>query len=760
MSDIENTQDEKMLWLLNENSLRRAMKNLYNAILSGENARLLQTTEEPWNIDSSKFVGSTDSEQGMHNLCKWLENIKNVAINEDIYKEQFIKPIQLVAKTIEEFRQLDNKSTNLEGWVFAKSKPTSDRYGNLKPAVTAIVPKLQSAMSINIEETSEQLSRKYYMFNNCQPIALVNRIHQTKGEMKPMQKNVLLSEFDFLFIAFEDVKEIGNSIEMENFCEIGSGQIDSNRRLGFPFVTFAKIISFNEQNITLKDINAEELLNAEINDDYYEELNHNLEKFIGMTVRIFGVQWYNTRTKKVNISKNPEIFLIQEENDIDRLRFENFIGTVRLRFSIDKSKIEKNTENEKWIEEFFYILDDIVQFKYSITNDRICNVFINTEKQIRKLREILKSPEIIRKDDIIDENKKKNELIKKIKQDHALCDILINFKVQMDHTGTYKIEKTLESLDYLSKLLIERKINHMKDFGMLKEDMGIKNTKKGDKILMSILKNDLSKILNDKNIININGIANGKIPPSILLKYLRKMEEYKPVILDKQKTEIFWIVDEKISKQEYEMLFSEYENIKNSILNIMLSREHPLTLEKISEIMKEQNKKIMVFVIDLLLREIEKTGKVKKITDSWEYTTEGRLEYMFQTYRNDTFDIDIIFEKINIGTKHTDEVEHILNDFSIKKFITKLDGKWTLAENIQEKKQRYVILKIRNYVLALLNKMRNVDKDIAIRRIEGMIIKTNCFSNGIERRRAIELEIKNMINEEIIKSNDNMLSKK
>ena len=768
MSNTENTQDEKVLWLLNEKNLRGAMRNLYNALRTEKNTEILETSEAPWNINSSEFRGSIESYKGMYEFCQWLEMIKKVTINERIYHEQISKPVQLVAKMMTKIRQMNKKSVNLEGWVFTKSKPTADRYGNLKLAVTVIVPKLQSAMSINIE-ISEQISRGYYIFKNCQPIALTNRIHQTKSEIKSIKKNILLSEFKFLFTAFGDIKKISNSIEMENFCEVGSGQIDSKRQLGCPFITFGEIISSSGQNIILKDVNTEEMLNVEIADDYYEEINYSSEKFIGKFVRIFGVQWYNTHIRKTNVSKNPEIFIIQEETNIDKLKFENFIGMVRLRGKIDKLKIDNSIiKNIKYNEKYLEILDDSIQFKYLKTNERICNVFIDAEKQIRELREKLKKSEIIIKEnDIIDENKKASMLIDNtIGQNKILYDIIMDCQMQIDQTGEYKIDsvKSLvknlpeefnenEHIEWRNKV-IKTKIKYLKKHKILENGNEMKLTNKGFKMLIDVTSRNLNKkfISKPNYIINLNE-NNEEIAPSVLLKCLKdgKIEGYKPLKLNGQETYMFWTVGGQIPDNVSEIT-SKYDEIKSIILKIMNSRSHPATVQMIYDISLEIGKNIKPFIIEILLKEEELSGRIKKDGGSWKYTIKFRIKDMFVRNPDKFFSIEMIFKEINVGGKYIDLVKIILSDLKKHNAIVEIHGEWTSTKNINKKRKRKIKERIkeriRNIILTTRKSKNVIDDNIIIGRIK-YEISGNTLSIE-ERKDLIKEEIDKMILEGII----------
>lgn len=673
------------------------MTKMYLAVIgANENAVLLQR-EDPWSIDPDRFRGTFLTKDGMEDLCEWLERLKIFTKSDEIYNEQFLEPVRLVAKMMDSFRNMEKRTTDLEGWVFAKSKPSDDSFSaEKKVIVSAIFPELQSAMTVKVSEsTANEINSNYFVFGECQPVGLVNRVHQTHTNNRQSLKKVSLSEFDFLFVAFEDIKKLGASIEMENFCEIESVQSEVKHHMGFPFVSSAKVLQVAGPQVVLKGTGEQKTVKMQMSNHYIKNADRqDPKKLEGKNVRFLGVQWYKARSKNAVDLEVPEIFLMQEEENEDMLRLENVVGAIRLRGSINQSEAEKILGKEIPQDSSIEILEGMARFRYSGSYDRVCAEFIQTMSKIRSFREKFKTvtPQLT-EEQVIDERRKNTEsMASLIKHYRELYDILLNYQMQYDIYGTYEIDSAFSTLSPLPEGIIKKKISLLKHLGIFEHEKEIKITEQGFKILTIVAGRDLDTKFSSvsRGIIDLDKIKNEDIPPSVLLAYLRngRVSGYLPVKLDNQTTEMFWTLGGKVT--DYERMNSTYSERMSLILEVMHSVNHPLTTQAISEKTTEKGYEIGSFTVNLLLNEIEKTSRVRKIDDSWEYTVQGRLLDLFMSHPNDMFDLDDLFKKTSLGKIHegkllTPRVLKYLQDFQNTNVISKIKDKWTLMKNIDEK---------------------------------------------------------------------------
>ena len=317
-------------------------------------------------------------------------------------------------------------------------------------------------MSISVSEKSiKKTSSNYLEFTKCQPVSLANRIHQVSNStITKTNKPVLLSEFNFLFVSFEDIGLIGSSIEMENFCEIESIQSKGKQHMGFSFVSFAKVIDVQKGIMYLQGLDARQpAVPFAISKHYYEnaKMVHSKE-MIGKHVRFFGVKWFSLDMAAADTNaKNAEVFLVQE-GDESRLRIEDAMGMIRLRSMVSQKDAEKML-GAGFTEKCINTYNNLTHFKYSRSSDIICDKFLETVATIRNLRAKFKtfSPRITWEQLIDSEKLSHYSCLSFIKKSRELYEILIDYRMQIDQYGTYDREISFSKLPYSTEIL-KRKI--------------------------------------------------------------------------------------------------------------------------------------------------------------------------------------------------------------------------------------------------------------------------------------------------------------
>ncbi|MBT4326954.1 MAG: hypothetical protein HOD60_08625 [Candidatus Nitrosopelagicus sp.] len=695
--------------ILNEFNIRNRMKDFSTAIWKSEVNTDLLLTEDPWDISYTQFGGNQEDKMKMSNFCEYLEFVKMITKDENVYKEQFLKPVELSAQYLKNtIRGIKGKrSVGLDGWIFATSKPskTDKRAENRNVTVSAVFPQLQTVMSVSVEENSTtKKTLQYHEFKNCQPIPLTNRIFQTKGSTDIQEeKTVMLSEFDFLFTSFSDIKLLGKSVEMENFCEADSKQSEIKQHLAYPFVSFGKVMpSTRGAKMQIKSIVDDSNQKFSIS-EHYNFKENNPDKLREKYVRFFGVTWYDTNDEGQIKLEKSEIFLAQEEKDVERLRFENMLGHVRLRTSVSKLEVQKILGQEVKSEEDCIEIDsNNVKFRYSIPEEYIPKEFVKTTLEIRELRSKYKqSSPIVSKEQLIDPEKLAQRNLKGlVKRVKTLFDILIQLQNEMDVRATID-KKTLLSI-FKSKNqdeeLIKKRFRWLKFLKLIEEDeINVQLTKLGKDVLLECCADNFAELCKSKEVIKLEDVEKYQIPTSVFSQYLKNTDEFHPLKLnDNVQTATVWI--KKGNDRGYEEVLDELVKKREKILEIMGSVRYPVTVQMLSEYFERDGNHLGSFIISELLTEIKETGEVRSSGDSWEYPVHARIHGLFKKYPDDWFDVEVICKKCLISKEHNWKVEKYLSDFEETGNIKKNNGKWISSLNFDKNKDELKKFTIREIV--------------------------------------------------------------
>ena len=129
---------------------------------------------------------------------------------------------------------------------------------------------------------------------------------------------------------------------MENFCNIPSEQSEKKTHMGYSFVSFGRIMDADAASVTIKSV-SEKPKNQifTLTNHFYENGGTDPRKMVGKHVRFFGVKWYDSGYKNDIDFEGTEIFLIQEEQDVNRLKVEEILGHIRLRANVSVKEAEK-----------------------------------------------------------------------------------------------------------------------------------------------------------------------------------------------------------------------------------------------------------------------------------------------------------------------------------------------------------------------------------------------------------------------------------
>lgn len=762
MGENRLAEDDKIcLYLLTEKHLRKVLSNLYNAIRVNENAIFLQRGD-PWKTDPAKFGGSQLVKDSMEYICGWVEHMRLFTKNDQMFDEQFLRPVQVAANVVESYRTMSPRTTDIEGWIFSKSRSYSDPVtGDKKVILSIVVPSIKTVMTVRVDErVAEDAGSGFFIFSTSQPVPVVNRIHQTHTQNKVCRRKVALREFDFLFVGFGDIERLGESIEMENYCEVESVQSERRQHLGFPFVSSARIISVSGSTISLlRPYGEKAAISMQISRHLYEHVDpKSLEGMVGKTVRFFGVQWYKARSKKDVRLEHPEVFLVEPEEDEEILKIEDAVGIVRIRGRMPVSEIEgimgTSLEHPK-------IKTDagFAYFDYGDSPDPIHRRFQSAMTEIRELRLKMKTNAFqITEDHVIDRRKMKTEGIASlIRCDRTLYDVVTNHLLQVDTTGCHDVEKTIAALPQYAEGVITRKISFMEHLGVFKKtDSGYDITRTGFKIVSRCIAEDLD--LPEGRIMSLMDAGGYGIPPSVMLDCLRNGTPpgFFPVVMNGRKTEVFWSRTE-LDAAEKENLMAAYAGLRDRIMGSLLAVSHPMTDRGIYAKISGESEGAGRFVIQLVLSEESGTGKVRRDGDSWEYPLDERVRDLFEANASDSFAVDDVVKKTSMGTIRRTEIMKILSDLEKSGFIAGLGKKWTRNVSMGEKRARKREEFVRHTVLGMIKK-GPVSLEKVSRYSDGILARAGGFRNGYERRRAISEQINRLAEEGLITVSGGMVS--
>jgi len=738
-------EDEKQyLYLLTEKRFRKILTNFYNAVIGSNENAILLLREDPADIDPTRYSGNQLVRDSMGELCVWLEMIKMFTKSEKIYDEQFLTPFRTASKMIQDYRKMQPRTTEFECWVFSRSKSYLDPHtGTMRATLSMVVPKIQTVMTVRVsDETADEMKGKYAVFENSQPVALVNRIHQQFPKNTTTGRNARLSDFDFLFTGFADIEKLSDSIEMENFCEVESTQSEKRQHLGFPLVSFAKVMDVAGPTIVLQGIRGGDTIHAQISSQYHANSSARPETFRGKTIRFFAVQWYSARSSKDPKFEMPELFFMECEDDVKKLVYEDGLGMIRIRRGMSLAEAEAVLGCAVSEGGRLRIEGGTVSFSYTGSFDRISSTYIAGAAEIRKLRENLKLNAVqVTEDQIIDRRTMSLEGLEfLIKRHSILYDIAADYLLQTDGSGWYDVEKTVAKLGQYPADLIKRKISFLGNLGILeKTDSGYVMTKIGFRVVSACMSRDLKSSFSPTNrpVISIIDAEKEDIPPSILLDFLRNggIVGYAPMKLDGLETEVFWSMGG--AAIDHDLAVAEYSKFRNAILGIMRSVSHPLTARGIIERIASGGHLHGKFVTELFLEESGRSGRIRRSGDSWEYTLVARIYDLFLTRPDDTFAVEDILSSIGTGTVLRGDAERILADLEKEKLITRIGGKWTKNVNVGMKTAQIHEGYLRELITDMLKKNGKMDLSRMISLLDGILARHGGYGNGVNRRNII-----------------------
>ena len=477
----------KPLYYLREGIFRKWLNDVYVGLTSStKNCEYISNTD-PDNYEISKIRGSDLARTCMHDACHWLQAVRPFIKDNQMYKSQFLKPVQITAEYIQRVRQ-KAPTTSINGWIFSNSEPYEDSFGIQRTTVSMIVPSLKTIMSIRMRsEESNCMNYEYYEFGEVLPVPLVNRLRQSHPKISSINKRFSLKDCDFLKVFFEDFEQFSDSIEMSNFCEIDSAQSKLRHHLGSAFVVACTIIRIDQPRITIKSIISDTTKTLLVSDQLLKNYDYeSLDSIKNKNARLLAIQWYDPENNDDITKKTEVVYMELEENNSD-LKNDELIGYVRMRNTVTYEKA-KSLLNGIDIDSIpcLQIEQDHVKFRImEETQDHIIDEFLRTVDMLRHLRASSRKDERIQLNcfDVIDEDKISiSGLTMLVKRNTTLSEILSKILYNMDMNGEAIQISSITSSSDIQDETISSKISWLKHLELLEKINGcLQITPKGKK---------------------------------------------------------------------------------------------------------------------------------------------------------------------------------------------------------------------------------------------------------------------------------------
>ena len=212
----------------------------------------------------------------------------------------------------------------------------------------------------------------------------------------------------------------------------------------------------------------------------------------------------------------------------------------------------------------------------------------------------------------------------------------------------------------------------------------------------------------------------------------------------------------------------------------MSEKSHALNSEMISELLTLREMKIKRPVLELFLRDIIATGRVKEEKGYYELLIEARIYEFFEKNKNQILTVNKIIENIRIARIDSDstsiderrnKVEKILNSFVKNGILVKVNSegtrKWTWGKNLSEKERKLKNVRlteaeelrytIHSETLSILKQNRTMEYNKLENEIDKIICKLGFSFSGIDLKKKISETLSEMITNEEMYSDGYMV---
>ena len=673
-------------YLLQEANLRTMLTNMYNALRTTANSRSI-IEKAPDKIGRSEYRGDELARNSMEGLCRWLFGISALAKDDEAYRAVFLEPVRAAAKMRLKLSDMRTRSASFEALVFAQMPHYDKEYKTQRTIMSVVVPCLQAPMSVRVSAESKDLrGHGYRVLEKCQPVPLANRIHQTGGKVRRSGRRIRLSEFDFLYTALDDIRSLGRSLEMENFCEVPFAGAETRQRLAAPFVTFGKIEMASGPAVHVKSLDGEHLVKMVAENQIAELSGAPHFDFERKTARLLGAQWYEPNRDPGSVPEDPALYCIEADGDLGVLRLQEACGRVRLRGSVPAGEIPEGLRGRLLELPCISAESESVAYARRRARGEVGTHFLDAHGGICQARKKLNAVQIT-EEQVIDQRKSGINGLAGVltsRKYKALGALLTDFVMQADARSEYSEEAAARSLG-MEPDRYGRKMARLRGFGLVEKAEGWNLTAKGRDVAKEICKKKAGRI--DKElpaVLSPDSLLDRGIPPSLALFLLRSgaLGEYRQARIGGRTTEVYWI-GQRREAEECD-LACMLEDFERRILKAMGGVSHSSTAAGIAESVGAS-----ACTTNLLLSEMSKAqdSPVRRDGGSWEYTVEARVRDLFECERQKIMSEDEVTAMIGVGTVRREEVRGALESLARAGAVARIqEGMFSHSSDLDSKR--------------------------------------------------------------------------
>lgn len=708
-------------YLLHEGRLRKMLSNMYIAIIgSVDNSRTILEIM-PGEIAEESYAGHDRTRSSMKDMCGWLQSMSMLVKDPKIYGTVFLDPIRTAARMRLALPHIQPSSTTVEAFVFAKMTYYDSEFKSRRHILSVVAPGLQAPMTVRMPGDEEAMQYGYHNFEKCQPIPLVNRIHQITGRASPTKREVNLAEFEYLYTALDDIQHLERSLEMECFCEVPTLDEEKKRCLAAPFVTFGTIQSVRGQSIVIRSLDETKSIKMSATEQFSELSGAAPDDFEGKTVRVLGSQRYEPDRDQGNDPEDPAVYAMEAGDKADLLIQEE-CGRVRLRGHVSVASVPASTRKGLLALRCISSAGSTASYIYRAPEDKIKGHFVNAHRKIRDLRSEARINAVqVTEEQVVDKRKSgiKGMIALLTSKAYApLSRVLLGIIMQNDMNGEYNVDTAADSLR-MQVGYYRRQISFLRHLGIVEKDKGAGSvTKKGMRVAEGVAIKMASRIPPSDIpwVMHPDAFVKYGIPPSLTFGMLKSQNlgDYTRATVDGRASGVCW---ERRSAgdavEEGNGSAGQHKRLRISVLAAMGSVQHPLATSKIAELVRAGGGQASAFAIGLMLSYLSNgdQGTVRRDGDTWEYTIAARVHDLFDMDREGTLSVDDVAARIRVGAVRKGEVFKAVEALENNGIIGQIGNGFTHNSGIESKKEALARADTKRLIIGMFTDRNAIDDD-------------------------------------------------
>ena len=657
---------------LSEQRMRHAMSCLYATMVLSQANTLAIQEGRIGKIREKEMRGNPTAVSCMKDLAKWVDALKTFIEPVDL-ETSFLFPMKQSAALLQLMRNDMRRSTSVTGLVFAASDPVHDDItGRYLSTVSAIVPSMECAMCIRVEDWDGENKVGWYAFEGVQPIPLVNRMRPTSAfSIKTSKPEESIREMDFLKCSMSDVEVFRKSVAMENFCEVHSRQTQKRHMLGAPITLHGLVSRISANRVSLRGCgNGNESLTAYLSDGVCREFaERQMGRLEGKYVCALVAVWYWS-DHDGNEKPEFEAYAIEEVN-LDGAVAGDAVGFVRIRGRASVGDIQGMyghlPESKSLVKKGDQVLFGVggrggrnpVHRKFSEAIDEIRNVRIKEGGSIHCFPKI--TPGIGNPD----------RQIRETLSDTTMRSIMLFIIKSVD--GGRPVTKKQLGASFPNSFA--RRMSLLGSLRLVATTDGIITATRLGKKLAYACTAEYARYRMGSHVtpaVFLPDMDIGDIPPSFVFRHLEELG-YMPVVVNQSKCKLVLRKDS-ASVHDIEACMSRVAAWRKNILDEFNAVTHPLTSAYLAERISKINSPVPAYV-ENVLNMMKNDGYVRQINGgSWEMPIEKKIMHVFSRSPKGVFTKEQIMERATIARISGDAVDETLHRLHVEGAVSKVLG--------------------------------------------------------------------------------------